>query len=106
MAKVTIAYKPELTKERAQEIFAEHFSDKYRVYRYTRPLRDFVIEKNAFVGVSVKLEQQSNQTRFVYNAFTPRWWAAAMFGVLIGPLLGRALTAEVREFMESAPQFH
>lgn len=106
MAKVTIAHKPELTKEQAQVIFAEHFSGKYRVSRYRRPLRDFVIEKNAFVGVAIKLDQRGNETSFVYNAFTPRWWAAAMFGVLIGPMLGRGLTAEVRAFMDSAPEFH
>ncbi len=106
MAKVTVAHKPELTKERAMEIFARQFSDKYRVAPIRAPFRDFVIEKNAFVGVAVKLEQSSTETKFVYNAFTSRWWARALLGVLIGPILGRSLTAEVRSFIESAPEFH
>jgi uncharacterized membrane protein YgcG len=106
MARVTIAHKPQLTKEQAQEIFAEHFAGKYRVAAYRKPLRDFVVEKNAFVGVAIKLEQQSNQTRFAYNAFAPRWWAVVLFGVLLSAWLGRGLTAEVRAFIDSAPEFH
>ena len=54
----------------------------------------------------LKLEQQSNQTRFVYNAFTPRWWAAVLLGVLVTGFLGRGLTAEVRAFIDAAPEFH
>ncbi len=106
MAKVTIAHKPELTKEQAQEIFAKHFSGSYKVAPYRRPLRDFVIEKNPFVGVAVKLEQQNNQTGFIYNAFAPRWWAAALLGIVFSVFLGRGLTAEVRAFIDSAPEFH
>ncbi len=106
MAKVTIAHKPDLTKEQAQEIFSQHFSANYRVVSYRRPLRDFVIEKNPFVGVAVKLVQQSNQTSFVYNAMAPRWWAAALLGALISAVLGRGLTAEVRAFIDAAPEFH
>ena len=105
MAKVTIAHKPELTKEGAMEVFAKHFAGKYRVAPFRGLFRDFVIEKNPFVGVAVKLEQSSSETKFVYNAFTSRWWARALLGMLIGPLMGRALTAEVREVMETAPEF-
>ncbi len=106
MAKVAIAHKPDLTKEQALEIFSKHFSANYRVVSYRRPLRDFVIEKNPFVGVAVKLEQQSGRTSFVYNAMAPRWWAAALLGALISAVLGRGLTAEVRAFIDAAPEFH
>jgi hypothetical protein len=105
MARVKIAHKPELTKEQAQEIFAQHFSKTYRVERYRKPMRDFAIVKNPFVGVAVKLEQKNDETRFVFNAFAPRWWAAALFGVLLSAILGRGLTAEVTQFIESAPEF-
>lgn len=102
MAKVTVAHRPELTKERAMEIFAEEFGSRYRV----APFRGvFAIEKNAFVAVAVKLEQSSSETKFVYNAFTSRWWARMLLGVLIGPILGRALTAEVRQFIDTSPEF-
>ena len=106
MAKVTIAHKPELTKERAQEIFANHFSGKYRVAAYRKPLRDFFVEKNPFVAIAIKLEQRSDQTNFVYNAFAPRWWSVAMLGAVLSALLGRGLSAEVRAFIDSAPEFH
>lgn len=106
MAKVTVAHKPELTKEGAMEVFARHFSDKYRVAPFRGLFRDFVIEKNPFVGVALKLEQSRTETKFVYNAFTSRWWARAMLGALIGPILGRSMTAEVRDFIDSAPEFH
>lgn len=106
MAKVTVAHKPELTKEQAQKVFADHFAGKYRVDSYRGPFRDFVVEKSPFVGVALKLEQTGTETRFVYNAFTARWWARVLGGMLVGPMLGRGLTAEVRSVLDSAPQFH
>ena len=73
---------------------------------YRKPLRDFFVESNPFVGVAVKREQRSNQTSFVYNAFAPRWWSVVMLGAILSALLGRGLSAEVRAFIDSAPEFH
>lgn len=107
MAKITIAHKPGLTTDEARGIFSAHFSEKYRVTRYKGPFQDAVmIEKNPFVAVAIKIQQQRDQTQLVWNAVTPRWWARAMLGMLVGPLLGRNLTAEVRGFIESASEFH
>lgn len=36
MAVVTIAHKPEMTKEQAQEIFAKHYAGKYKVEDFKR----------------------------------------------------------------------
>ena len=105
MAKVTTAHRPQLTKEEAQEIFARHFAGKYRVERYARPLRDFAVIKSSFVGVAVKLEQKPDGTAFIFNAYAPAWWAAMLVGMLASTLMGRGLTAEVRQFLETAPEF-
>jgi hypothetical protein len=86
MPKVTIAHQPELTKEQTMEIFATAFGDRYRVAPFRGLFRDFVIEKNAFTGVAVKLEQSSTETKLIYNAFTSRWWARLLLGVIIGPI--------------------
>jgi hypothetical protein len=103
MPKVTIAHQPELTKEQTMEIFATAFGDRYRVAPFRGLFRDFVIEKNAFTGVAVKLEQSSTETKLIYNAFTSRWWARLLLGVIIGPILGRGLTAEVAQFIATSP---
>jgi hypothetical protein len=105
MPKVTVAHRPELTKEQTMEIFAKEFGDRYRVAPFRGLFRDFVIEKNAFVGVAVKLEQSTTETKLIYNAFTSRWWARALLGMLIGPILGRALAAEVGQFIDTSPEF-
>jgi hypothetical protein len=105
MAVTTIAHKPELTKEQAQEIFAKHFAGKYLVRDFTGPLRDFAVEKSAFVAVAIKLDQTATETKFVYAGMAPRWWVRAFMG-LWGFLLWGGLTNEVKQFMETAPEFH
>lgn len=106
MAVTTIAHKPNLTKEQAQEIFAKHFAGKYVVRDFTGPLRDFAIDKNAFVAVAVKLEQSGTETKFVYNGLSPRWWARLLLGWLVGIFLWNGMTNEMRIFIETAPEFH
>ena len=67
MAVITVGHHPELTKEQAQEVFAKHFAGKYVVRTFTGPLRDFAIDKNAFIAVAVKLDQTGSETKFVYS---------------------------------------
>lgn len=105
MAVATIAHKPQLTKEQAQEIFAKHFAGKYKVHEFKGLFRDFVVEKNPWVGVAVKLEQTDSETKFVYAGLAPKWWARVLLGGLIGVLLWNGITKEVKEFVETAPEF-
>lgn len=106
MAVITVAHKPELTKEQAKEVFAKHFAGKYVVRDFTGPFRDFVVDKNAFIAVAVKLDQTGSETKFVYSGLAPRWWARLLLPVLWGFLLWTPMTNEIRIFMEAAPEFH
>lgn len=105
MAIAEIGSKPELTKEQVQEVFARHFGEKYDVHEFKGLFRDFVIAKNPWVGVAVKLEQGDGQTKLNYNASCPAWWARALLGVLIGIFLWNDMTNEVKEFIATAPEF-
>jgi hypothetical protein len=104
MAVRTIAHKPDLTKERAQELFAQHFAN-YKVEKSSVMMRDFMVVKNPFVGVAVKLQQGEGETKFVYSGLAPRVWARLLFGGLIGFLLWNGLTNEVEQFIDTAPEF-
>ncbi len=106
MAVQSIGHKPGLTKEQAKEIFAKHFEGKYAVKNFAGPFRDFVVVKNPFVGVAVKLEQTGSDTKFVYSGVAPKLWARMLLGELIGFLIWNSITGEVRDFMEKAPDFH
>lgn len=105
MAVKTIAHKPELTKEQAQEIFRKGFDGKYAVEDFKGLFRDFQVVKSPFVGVAVKLEQTDTETKFVYAGLAPRWWARVLLGGLIGLLFWGGLTKEVESFIDSEPAF-
>jgi hypothetical protein len=105
MAVKTIAHKPSLTKEQVQEIFAKHFTGKYSIEKTHAMRRDFMVVKNAFVAVAVRLEQTGSETKLVYNGYTPRIWSRLLLGGLIGMLLWNSLTNEVEAFIDSAPEF-
>lgn len=107
MAVSTVAHKPDLTKEQVREIFRAHFEPRCRIEEWKSPLvaRDFVVVKNPFVGVAVKLEQGQTDTKFVYGGVAPRVWARLLFSGLLSIFLWNGLTNEVRQFIESAPEF-
>ncbi len=116
MAVTKIAHKPDLTKEQAMEIFRRHFEGRYEVIPRVRPRlaiaaawRDFVIIKSAFSGVSVKLEQGNDETKFVYNGYAPNQLARMLLalgaGMIVSFLIWNSLTREVQSFIESAPEF-
>ena len=71
MAKVIIDHRPELTAEAARKVFESHFHDKYDVYKTKWPAYDFVVKKNAWRGVSVKLKQKRGQTHFEFKGIPP-----------------------------------
>ena len=111
MAVIAIAHKPDLTVEQVQEIFRKRFEPKYRVealkgLRRAVNRRHFMVVKNPFVAVSLKLEQSDRATKFVYNGLVPRWWVYAIwFGGLMGFLVWKGLTHEVEELIRTAPEF-
>jgi hypothetical protein len=107
MAVSTVAHNPALTTEQAREIFRAHFEPKYRIEDAKAPLvlRDFIVVKNPFVGVAVKLEQNQSETKFVYGGVAPRIWARVLFTGLLSLFLWNGLTSEVRQFIESSPEF-
>jgi hypothetical protein len=109
MAVRDIAHKPDLTTDQAREIFRKHFEPAgYTVDDVRGPFRDFMVVKNPWIGVALKLEQDAddNQTKFVYSGLAPRWWARALLGGLIGFLFWNGLTNEIEAFIDSAPEFH
>lgn len=105
MAVIVIARKPELTKEQTQELFTKHFAGKYKVEDFKGLFRDFMVVKNPFVGVALKLEQTDSETKFVYSGLAPRLWARMLLGGLIGIFLWNGLTKEVEEYIKSEPAF-
>jgi hypothetical protein len=105
MAVKEIAHKPALTKEQAEEIFRKHFEPRYKVEDFKGLFRDFMVVKNPFAGVAVKLEQGEGTTKFVYGGLAPRIWARLLLGGLIGFLIWNGVTNEVEAFIDSAPEF-
>jgi hypothetical protein len=115
MAVSTIAYKPNLTKSEAREIFRRHFEGTYRVEDWKGPpigaTRDFALIKSAFVGVGVKLEQSRGETKFVFGGYSPNRAARAvsslgLLGAAMSFMLWNGATNEVKRFIESAAEFH
>src|SRR5688572_16153172 len=109
MAVTRIAHRPDLTKEQAQEIFRRHFEPRYKVENWKGASvgapRDFVLNKNPFVGVALRLEQSTGETKFIYTGYAPKLWARMLFTGLLSFLIWNGPTNEVREFIESAPEF-
>jgi|CXWL01.1.fsa_nt_gi hypothetical protein len=109
MAVTTIAHKPNLTADQVKEIFRRNFEGRYTIVdgkgAPIGPKRDFMVVKNAFVAVSIKLEQGQSETKFVYTGITPKVWARLLLGALLGFILWTGLTNEVKQFIETAPEF-
>jgi hypothetical protein len=105
VAVIVIAHKPELTKEQAEALFRKHFEGKYAVEDFKGFLRDFMVVKNPFTGVAIKLEQTGTETKFVYAGLAPRFWARLLAGALVGLFLWNGVTKDVEDFMRTAPEF-
>jgi hypothetical protein len=109
MAVATIPHRPGLTKEELRDIFTRHFGGKYTVADWTgmpRGMRDFMVVKSNFVAVTIKLEQTATETKIVYSGFTPKFWARLLVGGIASMFLWNAMTNEVKQFIETAPEFH
>jgi hypothetical protein len=108
MAVTSIGYNPNLTAEQAKSIFAAHFSPRYAIEDWKGGWgipRDFLIVKNAFIGVGVKLDQAQNDTKFVYAGWAPKYWARVLVQGLLQYVIWNGLTNEVKQFIETAPDF-
>ena len=109
MAIISIGNRPDLTKEQIQQIFAERFSE-YEVIKSTALNRDFILKKNAWTGVGVRLKQEKDgKTAFVFTALMPNVLLNALSGGLFAWALLRKswkeMELEVAGFIRLAPEF-
>jgi hypothetical protein len=109
MAVVHVKHHPEVTAEKAMEIFKKGFAGKYEVYMAQSALRDFTIKKSSMIGLSVKLKQEKDKTTFIYTSMVPSALMALLFAGIWYSLLMRpkyqAVMNEVKTFIENAPEF-
>jgi hypothetical protein len=109
MAVSTIAHKPDLTAQQLKEIFRKRFEGTYQVEDWKGPLigqkRDFTVNKNPFVGIALGLDQTGSETKIVYTGYCPKIWARMLLGAALGMLLWNGPTNEVKQFIETAPEF-
>lgn len=110
MAKVTVAYHPELTVERAIEVFRSHFAGKYDVYKTKLWPMNFVVKKSGWTAVGVRLKQEPYATTFFFASFTPSPILFFLFsGIPIHWLFLRpswkTMEKEVRALIENASEF-
>ena len=104
---VHVRHNPELTVDSCINIFDGQFGNRYKIVRTPRMLRrDFQIEKNPWVCVGVHLQQEPNQTSFVFSGFTPSFWRRILVSGLLSLLFYNGLTNEVKRFIKQAPEFH
>jgi len=110
MATVTIGHRPDLTKERVQEIFSERFADKYEIVRSTALKRDFIVKESKWTGVGVRFKQESDgDSVFVFTALMPNALLRTLFSGLVSYALlrksWRRLEMEIMTFIRVAPEF-
>ena len=110
MAKVEIPYQPGLTVDDAMEVFRRGFRGKYEVHKTSVIRRDFVVKRNALVGVGVKLKSKPpRETSFVFAHMAPspilEWLCGGWLVQLVLRRDLKRMEEEVRSFIESAPEF-
>jgi hypothetical protein len=109
MAVIHVKHHPDLTAEKAMEIFKKGFAGKYEVYMAQSGLRDFTIKKSSMIGVAVKLKQEKDKTTFIYTDTIPSALMGLLFASVWYTLLNRskyqAMVNEVKTFIENAPEF-
>ena len=109
MAVIHVKHQPELTAEKAMEIFKKGFAGKYEVYMAASGLRDFTIKKSSLIGVAVKLKQEKDKTPFIYTDTIPSALMGLLFASVWYTILNRskyqAMVNEVKTFIENVPEF-
>jgi len=71
MARIIVSDYPELTKERALELFRNHFSGKYEVQGENGTFNDFVVRKSDWHAVGIRFREGPNGGTFSFSGFTP-----------------------------------
>jgi hypothetical protein len=108
MATITIGHRPDLTKEQVQQIFAERFAD-CEIIGSNAIKRDFIIKKNGWTGVGVRLKQEKSATTLVFTAMMPNVLLQTLFGGLFAYALLRKswkeMEMQVAGFIRLAPEF-
>jgi hypothetical protein len=107
MAKIVI--NKEISKEAVLAVFQKFFAGRYEVYASGLIGIDFAVKKSGWTGCGVRVKPKGGQTTIVYNAFAPsalvRVLAMGLIPILILWLTSwKAMTAEVKGFLESAPE--
>ena len=110
MATISIGQRPDLTKEKVREIFAHRFAGECEVIHSTAINRDFILKKNAWTGVGVRLKQEKDgASTFVFTALMPNVLLQTLFGGLFAVLLLRKgwkdMEMEVAGFIRLEPEF-
>ena len=112
MARVSIRHNPDLTAERAREVFEDRFRGKYEVFPTARLVAgNFIVKKNAVLAIFVTLEQKQGQTSFKFFHQYPTVWMRLLLGILfpislaIGLTAGKQLENEIRSFILGEPEF-
>lgn len=105
MAVIDIGYRPELTKDRARDIFESGFAGRYRVEGSPVMRRDFIVKKNGWVGVGVRLQQERSRTALVFTPLVPSSLLYNLMGGVAPHLFLRTawkeLEGEVASFIET-----
>jgi hypothetical protein len=108
MATITIGHRPDLTKEQVQQIFAQRFED-CEIIGSNAINRDFIIKKNGWTGVGVRLKQERNSTTLVFTAIMPNVLLQTLFGGLFAYVLLRKswkeMELQVAGFIRLEPEF-
>ena len=86
MATIIVNDHPELTKERALELFRNHFSGKYDVQEKNGISHDFIVKKSDWLAVGVRFRRGPNGNAFSFAGFTPslRYRMLPVLGVFAG----------------------
>jgi hypothetical protein len=109
MATISIGQQPDLTKERAREIFTERFAS-YEIVRSNAINRDFIVKKNGWTGVGVRLKEEKNgDCTFVFSGMMPNVLLQTLFGGLFAFFLLRKgwkdMELEIAGFIRLEPEF-
>ena len=109
MAIITIGHQPELTKEQVQAVFAERFAGEFEIVRSNAIKRDFIIKKNNWTGVGMRLKQEKNSTTLIFTAMMPNLLLNTLFSGLFSYALLRKgwkeMELEIAGFIRLEPQF-
>ena len=109
MAVTSIGYRPDLTVEQAQAAFAAGFRARYEIVTTDIRSRHFIVRRDAWSGVGVKLKQRKSDTCLVFTAMIPslrlQFFFGGIFSYLVLRKTWKALEAEVAEFIKSSPEF-